>query len=120
MTRISGDRDRLLLVDFTTVEEYLVKLRWLCQLLSQEDICQNGSLLYLAAAVSDFFVPREVIPQHKLHAGDEVNDERTRDSFKCEPDGSLTIRLSPVPKILGLIVSKWAPRTMVVSFKVSF
>nr|CDS26441.1 yil083c protein [Hymenolepis microstoma] len=110
-------RDRLLLVNFTTVEEYLVKLRWLCRLLSQEDICQNGSLLYLAAAVSDFFVPREVIPQHKLHAGDEVKDERTRGSFKCEPDGSLTIRLAPVPKILGLIVSKWAPRTMVVSFK---
>ncbi|VUZ47136.1 unnamed protein product [Hymenolepis diminuta] len=110
-------RDRLLLVDFTTVEEYLVKLRWICRLLSQEDVCQNGSLLYLAAAVSDFFVPREVMPQHKLHASSEVEEQGANGSFKCEPDGSLTIHLAPVPKVLGLIVSKWAPRTMVVSFK---
>ncbi|KAM7535383.1 hypothetical protein Aperf_G00000102470 [Anoplocephala perfoliata] len=109
-------KDQLLLTDFTTVEEYLVKLRWLCSLLSQEDFCPRGSLLYLAAAVSDFYVPRKVLPQHKLH-GPELEKGDTGDTFICDSDGSLTIHLEPVPKVLGLIVSKWAPGTMVVSFK---
>lgn len=117
--------DRLLLVEFTTVEEYLVKLRWLCKHISQAGVCRCGSLLYLAAAVSDFYIPRQARPQHKLHAGSEVevpeNQEKIEGfsgNFKAGSDGSLTIHLAPVPKVLGLIVSNWAPKTMVVSFKV--
>lgn len=94
-----------------------MKLRWLCSLLSHEDFCRRGSLLYLAAAVSDFYVPQKLLPQHKLHAS-ELEERDTGGSFRCDPDGSLTIRLEPVPKVLGFIVSAWAPRTMVVSFKV--
>ncbi|KAM7536199.1 hypothetical protein Aperf_G00000102451 [Anoplocephala perfoliata] len=109
-------KDQLFLTDFTTVEEYLVKLRWLCSLLSQEDFCPRGSLLYLAAAVSDFYVPRKALPQHKLH-GPELEKGDTGDTSICDSNGSLTIHLEPVPKVLGLIVSKWAPGTMVVSFK---
>uniref|UniRef100_A0A183S737 DFP domain-containing protein n=1 Tax=Schistocephalus solidus TaxID=70667 RepID=A0A183S737_SCHSO len=126
--------DRLLLLEFFTVEDYLVKLRWLCRLMLQtpaplEDdvdaVRQSMPLLvYLAAAVSDFFIPRDLLPQHKLHVGDGVPSEQTETdhvfSSRCVrvgTNGSLTVHLSPVPKTLRLLTSVWARDAFVVSFK---
>uniref|UniRef100_A0A0X3PYW5 Phosphopantothenate--cysteine ligase CAB2 n=1 Tax=Schistocephalus solidus TaxID=70667 RepID=A0A0X3PYW5_SCHSO len=128
-------KDRLLLLEFFTVEDYLVKLRWLCRLMLQtpaplEDdvdaVRQSMPLLvYLAAAVSDFFIPRDLLPQHKLHVGDGVPSEQTETdhvfSSRCVrvgTNGSLTVHLSPVPKTLRLLTSVWARDAFVVSFKV--
>uniref|UniRef100_A0A0R3WWZ6 DFP domain-containing protein n=1 Tax=Hydatigena taeniaeformis TaxID=6205 RepID=A0A0R3WWZ6_HYDTA len=111
---LSGDR--LLLLDFTTVEDYLVKLRWICFLFNQGDLCRQGTLLFLAAAVSDFFIPHDHLPQHKLHAG-LTSNRTSSDNIQYGTDGSLTIHLSPVPKVLGLISTKWVTSAMVVSFK---
>ncbi|EUB64503.1 hypothetical protein EGR_00453 [Echinococcus granulosus] len=109
-------RDRLLLLDFLTVEDYLVKLRWLCCLLNRSDLCRQGTLLFLAAAVSDFFISHDHLPRHKLHASLALKGG-DNDNIQCDADGSLTIHLSPVPKVLGLISTKWATSTMVISFK---
>uniref|UniRef100_A0A5K3ENE9 DFP domain-containing protein n=1 Tax=Mesocestoides corti TaxID=53468 RepID=A0A5K3ENE9_MESCO len=109
-------RERLLLLDFLTVEEYLVQLRWLCHLLSEDGLCLAGSIIYLAAAVSDFYIPRDHLPRHKLHAGQKP-EETGGGIIRCHPNGSLTVHLSPVPKLLGLISTKWAQSSLVVSFK---
>ncbi|VDD80355.1 unnamed protein product [Mesocestoides corti] len=108
--------ERLLLLDFLTVEEYLVQLRWLCHLLSEDGLCLAGSIIYLAAAVSDFYIPRDHLPRHKLHAGQKP-EETGGGIIRCHPNGSLTVHLSPVPKLLGLISTKWAQSSLVVSFK---
>nr|VZH96296.1 unnamed protein product [Spirometra erinaceieuropaei] len=130
-------RDRLLLLEFFTVEEYMVKLRWLCRLLlppppkpleDDGDAARHRTpppppLIYLAAAVSDFFIPRDRLPRHKLHAGGVglVQQAGTGDAMPAAvqvgADGSLTIHLSPVPKTLGLLTRSWASGAFVVSFK---
>ncbi|BHF61796.1 hypothetical protein SprV_0100477300 [Sparganum proliferum] len=129
-------RDRLLLLEFFTVEEYMVKLRWLCRLLLLQppppkpleddgDVAGHRTppppLIYLAAAVSDFFIPRDRLPRHKLHAGG-VEQAGTADAaaaaaVQVGADGSLTVHLSPVPKTLGLLTRSWARGAFVVSFK---
>ncbi|QSL64610.1 hypothetical protein MERGE_001911 [Pneumocystis wakefieldiae] len=63
----------------------------------------KNALFYLAAAVSDFFIPPERISQHKIHS--EFNDKR------------LVIEFDPVPKFLAKLIEKWAPRASIVSFK---
>lgn len=48
--------DRLLCIDFTSLSEYLWLLRAICQQLSDHGAL---ALLYLAAAVSDFYIPAD-------------------------------------------------------------
>lgn len=80
---------------------------------------------YFAAAVSDFYIPRESRPRHKIHSRSEVVDAtelRTRADSRpivvLQTDGSLLMRLEPVPKCLSLLISTWMPNALVVSFKV--
>lgn len=114
--------NELLLLSFLTVEDYLVRLRWLCLLLSGQRTdglhATQGLLIYLASAVSDFYIPSTQLPRHKLHAG-QFSQSDTNSAIESGSDGSLTIRLSPVPKVLRLLSSSWAKSAMVVSFKVS-
>ena len=58
-------------------------------------------MLYLAAAVSDYFLPPERMSEHKIQSS----------------DGALTIELQQVPKVLGVLVREWLPHAYVVSFK---
>ena len=62
----------------------------------------SGALFYLAAAVSDFFLPQSRMPQHKIQS---------------QPSGKLVIDLEQVPKFLRRLVDSWAPSAMIVSFK---
>lgn len=48
------NQDKLLQVTFTTLSEYLWLLRAACQALA---CLKNKAILYLAAAVSDFYIP---------------------------------------------------------------
>jgi phosphopantothenate-cysteine ligase len=48
------DQGKLLQLTFTTVSEYLWLLRSACQALVP---LENRAILYLAAAVSDFYIP---------------------------------------------------------------
>jgi phosphopantothenate-cysteine ligase len=58
-------------------------------------------MLYLAAAVSDFYISSPALPTHKIQSR----------------DGTLVLELTQVPKMLGLIASSWAPSSLLVSFK---
>ncbi|XP_015515945.1 phosphopantothenate--cysteine ligase isoform X2 [Neodiprion lecontei] len=88
---------KLLELSFTTVYEYLWLLRSACQILAP---LAERCILYLAAAVSDFYIPPNEMSVHKIAS--------------TKPQ---TISLQLVPKILAPLVSLWVPNAFVVSFK---
>lgn len=116
----------LLLLPFTTVNEYLWDLRALATLM--QPLGANG-LFYLAAAVSDFFVPAQRMVEHKIqssedftHANGSAGKTSGSQGVSSTPAAqmagkSLIIDLDPVPKFLKQLVDAWAPRSMIVSFK---
>ncbi|TPX17264.1 uncharacterized protein E0L32_012272 [Thyridium curvatum] len=131
----------LLMLPFVTITDYLWELRGIAQLLRP---LGPNALLYLAAAVSDFFVPPERMAEHKIQSTDaadsvmdagasaakvgaapaeqdEAEDEETFDNFDSSPavprSKRLIVDLDPVPKFLKNLVDGWAPEGMIVSFK---
>ena len=119
----------LLLLPFTTVNEYLWDLRALATLM--QPLGANG-LFYLAAAVSDFFVPAQRMVEHKIQSSEDfthANGKAAAGKGASDVAGasstpaaqmagkSLVIDLDPVPKFLKQLVDAWAPRSMIVSFK---
>ncbi|KAJ3933773.1 MAG: phosphopantothenate-cysteine ligase [Lentinula lateritia] len=84
---------------FVTVNDYL----WLLRAVSQElSVMKRKAMYYLAAAVSDFFLPRQKMAKHKIQSG----------------KGSLHIEMDQVPKILKPMVDNWTGKDgFVVSFK---
>lgn len=89
----------LLPIPFTTVNQYLYTLRSIAETLKK---INSDALFYLAAAVSDFFLPSSRLPKHKIQA---------------QPSGRLIVDLEAVPKFLRRLVDSWAPQAMIVSFK---
>ncbi|KAL0068140.1 Phosphopantothenate--cysteine ligase cab2 [Marasmius tenuissimus] len=90
---------RLHTLTFVTVNDYL----WLLRAVSQElSKMKRKALYYLAAAVSDFFLPRRRMAEHKIQSG----------------KGSLLIEMDQVPKILKPMVDEWSKDGYIVSFKV--
>ena len=86
----------LLKVEFETVHEYLKNL----EVISKElNAAKVKSISYLAAAVSDFYIPEDKIQDHKIQSG-----------------GSLDLKLEPVPKKYD-VKKTWNPNTVLVSFK---
>lgn len=88
---------KLLQLGFTTLSEYLWLLRSACQALA---CLKNKAILYLAAAVSDFFIPSHEMSVHKIPSNNPP-----------------TVCLQLVPKILAPLVNLWVPNAFVVSFK---
>ncbi|KIP07288.1 hypothetical protein PHLGIDRAFT_71306 [Phlebiopsis gigantea 11061_1 CR5-6] len=83
---------------FVTVNDYL----WLLRAVSQELVPLGRlAMFYLAAAVSDFFLPRQKMSEHKIQSG----------------KGSLHIEMDQVPKILKPLVNEWTREGYIVSFK---
>lgn len=102
---------------FVTVNEYL----WLLRAVSKElNVLGRDVLYYLAAAVSDFFLPREKMasPLYSLgisgFADLYIQSEHKIQSGK----GSLILEMDQVPKILKPMVDEWTPEGFIVSFKV--
>ncbi|XP_063994061.1 phosphopantothenate--cysteine ligase [Diachasmimorpha longicaudata] len=89
---------KLLQLSFTTLSEYLWLLRAASQAVAP---LKKRVVLYLAAAVSDFYVPSNEMSVHKI--GSTI--------------GAPKIALHLVPKILKPLVSLWVPEAFVVSFK---
>lgn len=93
------ESNSLLLVPFTTVNQYLFTLRSAAHILEK---LQAKAIFYLASAVSDFFMPQSRLPQHKIQS---------------QASGKLIVDLEQVPKFLSRLVDDWAPKAMMVSFK---
>ncbi|KXT07201.1 hypothetical protein AC578_2322 [Pseudocercospora eumusae] len=125
--RKAKKENTLLLLPFVTVNDYLWLLREFAMLLQP---LGANALFYLAAAVSDFFVPADRMVEHKIQSsedfwqkqdlnGDAPHDEqlRGRQPAAHMEGKSLVIDLDPVPKFLKSLVDEWAPRAMIISFK---
>lgn len=108
----------LLLLAFTSVNEYLWELRELAKLLRP---LGADAVLYLAAAVSDFFIPAEKMVEHKIQSSEDFNphdaDEGKVQSAARMNGQNLSISMDPVPKFLKNLVDEWAPEAMIISFK---
>ncbi|KAL4079515.1 DNA/pantothenate metabolism flavoprotein [Scleroderma citrinum] len=88
----------MLILNFVTVNEYLFLLREVSQAMGS---LGSNAMYYLAAAVSDFFLPRQRMYEHKIQSG----------------KGSLLIEMDQVPKILKPMVADWTLGGFIVSFK---
>ena len=86
------------MISFTSLADYMWYLRLIC-----ERIGQFGprALLYLAAAVSDFYIPASEMPEHKLQSS----------------EGAPKLQLQLVPKMLQPLVKYWVPKAYTISFK---
>ncbi|PMB68442.1 Phosphopantothenate--cysteine ligase CAB2 [Beauveria bassiana] len=128
----------LLMLPFVTIGDYLHELRGIARLM--RPLGPLG-LLYLAAAVSDFFVPPERMSEHKIQSTDAAKalQDRQQQQQQAKGDGSpgdedveafdnfdaprvprskrLVVDLDPVPKFLENLVDGWAPEGMIVSYK---
>lgn len=91
-------KPKLLLVEYFSVTEYLNLLLYICEHLKPSG---RKVLLFLAAAVSDFYLPIHSIAEHKIQSG----------------QGDLQLTLKPVPKLLKLLKSCTCPEAFIVSFK---
>lgn len=92
-------KSRLLLpIEFSTLSEYLHLLKAAAQALSK---IGSKAMFYLAAAVSDFYIPASEMPEHKIQSS----------------NGPLQLSMKMVPKILSPLVKEWAPQAFVISFK---
>jgi len=91
--------DRLLPVAFTTIFDYLFLLREACSSLAP---AASSALVFLAAAVSDFYIPEAAMATEKIQS--RAND-------------GLHVHLQNVPKMLGLVKASWSPLAFVMSFK---
>ncbi|KAK1927099.1 DNA/pantothenate metabolism flavoprotein [Papiliotrema laurentii] len=88
----------LLSIDFQTVNEYLWLLRAIAKPMST--LGRKG-MFYLAAAVSDFFLPDDKVAEHKIQSN----------------KGTLSLEMDQVPKVLRPLVQEWNPEGYIVSFK---
>ena len=111
--RNANEQKLLFLLPFTTVTSYLFLLR---EVAERMQVLGNEGLFYLAAAVSDFFVPPERMVEHKIQSGDLPGGGG--EAASTVGGKKLVIDLDPVPKFLKRLVERWAPDGMIVSFKV--
>ncbi|KAJ3185039.1 hypothetical protein HDU87_002605 [Geranomyces variabilis] len=88
----------LIMESFITVEDYLFLLRRFTTAMS---VLRENAMYYLAAAVSDFFVPKDKMIEHKIQSS----------------GGHLELQLDPVPKVIVPLVETWASKGFIVSFK---
>lgn len=113
------DQGTLLMLSFTTINEYLWKLKTIATLMRS---LESNALFYLAAAVSDFFIPSDRMVEHKIQSTEAFVEQNRTHNAGVNPAaridaGKLVIHLDPVPKFLKQLVDGWAPQGMIVSFK---
>jgi phosphopantothenate-cysteine ligase len=89
---------KLLVLEYSTIFQFL---KLLVTVAFEMRHLEKRALFYYAAAVSDFYIPWTELDDQKIQS-DRNN---------------LTIHLSQVPKMLGVLKSYWAPEAFHISFK---
>ncbi|ODN05830.1 Phosphopantothenate--cysteine ligase 2 [Orchesella cincta] len=98
LERYAKHKASILYVSFESLGDYLWYLKGIsCEL--NKSIGHRG-MVYLAAAVSDFYVPSSEMPEHKIQS-----------------DTKPTINLALTPKMIYPLATIWAPKAYIVSFK---
>ena len=104
----------LLLVTYETVTDYLLILQSAARTLAP---FRQNIMFFLAAAVSDFYVPAAEMEEHKIQSSQQHRRRTTGDGAAVGDEEGLVLRLRAVPKCLPLLRHEWAPHAFVVSFK---
>ena len=107
----------LLPITFETVTEYLTMFECIAKALK---CLEKNAIIYCAAAVSDFYIPKDQMVVHKIQSTSE-----SKNTTDCTSTSSsftytalpLELILQPVPKILGYLKEKWCPNCYIISFK---
>ncbi|EGD76755.1 phosphopantothenate-cysteine ligase [Salpingoeca rosetta] len=94
----ANDSGRFLEVEFFSVHDYLYGLRRLAGRLRP---LGPRACLYLAAAVSDFYIADSQLAEHKIQSR----------------DGNLSLHMEQVPKLLHMVKPQLCPECYVVTFK---
>ena len=97
-------KEQILAVEYCTVMEYLSLSIMISEVFNEFSNAEN-TMLFLAAAVSDFYIPVEKMSLHKIQSKEFVAN-----------GNKITIELENVPKIMKLL-REITPKTKVVSFK---
>eukprot|EP01043_Picozoa_sp_COSAG02_P034885 COSAG02_NODE_2465_length_8785_cov_21.743610_1_plen_306_part_00 len=95
--KTSRETGTLMKMSFVSITDYLFLLRAATLALAPAG---RNAMMYLAAAVSDFYIPAQNMETHKIQSS----------------IGALDIHLDGVPKMLGAL-REWAPGIFNVSFK---
>ncbi|KAK9929037.1 hypothetical protein M0R45_026147 [Rubus argutus] len=98
-THVAVAEGLLLKLPFTTIFEYLQMLQMVVFTIKS---IGPHAMFYLAAAVSDFYVPWKSMAEHKIQSG----------------SSPLDMRLVQVPKMLLVLRKDWAPMAFCISFKI--
>ncbi|CAI2726018.1 unnamed protein product [Schistosoma spindalis] len=118
----------LFTLDFETIEDYLIGLRWIAKQLEAIHVNRSSTQkqihlsFYLSAAVSDYYLNREYRPEHKIQTKSILST--TAKSSDDYLDKSLSgiedlhLSLQPVPKVMKLLTTLWSPSSYVISFKI--
>eukprot|EP01064_Diplonema_japonicum_P008868 TRINITY_DN1632_c0_g1_i5.p1 TRINITY_DN1632_c0_g1~~TRINITY_DN1632_c0_g1_i5.p1 ORF type:complete len:330 (+),score=64.46 TRINITY_DN1632_c0_g1_i5:54-992(+) len=97
-------KDNLFKLPFKNLVEYLFLIKQVGIALHKNLDKKTSSVsYYLAAAVSDYYIPWEDLAEHKIQS-------RSGDS-------TLSLTFNKTPKVLGHINTIWCPGCMMVSFK---
>jgi phosphopantothenate-cysteine ligase len=110
----------LLTIPFQTVHDYLLKLKLCCEALQDS---HSLGLIYLAAAVSDFYIPLAHQSVHKIQSRDSPTTARVEDTHESQKitaddtHSTFHLQLYPVPKCVGLVRQVWAPHAFCITFK---
>ncbi|RHY81132.1 hypothetical protein DYB35_007063 [Aphanomyces astaci] len=108
-------------ISFVSVNDYFYALQLVAAAVAP---LKERAVFYLAAAVSDFYIPDAELVEHKIQSHATVGQ-----GLSLQLQNVLTFpwllirseRCSPqVPKLLGLLRHEWAPDAFYVSFKVHF
>ena len=86
------------ILDYNDIETYLELYEYISKKLS---IFGKRSVIFLAAAVSDFYIPKEKISENKIQSNEE----------------GLMIQLFPIKKEIYKIKTEWNPNSFLISFK---
>jgi len=90
--------NKLLILEYSTIFEYMLLLNVTAM---QLGAFGKNALFYLAAAVSDFYVPWDKLSDHKIQSG----------------SGPLQLQLEQVPKVLGVLRNVWVTDAFLCGFK---
>ena len=98
LTDFNKYKSDLLSISFTTLDDYMHLLKSISCML--KPFAQRAAV-YLAAAVSDFYIPFKCLPEHKIQSS----------------GNELCLTLKPVPKVIKELISDWVDNAFVVTFK---
>lgn len=90
--------NNIVYIDYNDIETYLELYEYISKKLS---IFGKRSVIFLAAAVSDFYIPKEKISENKIQSNEE----------------GLMIQLFPIKKEIYKIKTEWNPNSFLISFK---